>query len=247
MSAYDTYGRGVASGDTREKGKADYDQLLRRNLLNTYNYMASGVLLTGIVALLCSWTGLTDVMFAKKGPSLLGYAVIFAPLLYVFFVAGAIQSLSLGAARFAFWSFTAVMGLSMSTVFMVYTGTSIATTFFATSAAFAGLSLYGYTTRRDLGPIGTTALMAVWGLIAASLLNLFFRAPAMSYAISAVGILVFAVLTAYDTQKMRQTFSEGRLSAASAERMSIHFALELYLDFLNLFLYLLRFMGARKD
>lgn len=247
MSAFDTYQQGRTGSDAREEARVERDQMLRRNLLNTYNYMASGVLITGIVSLLCSETGLTAMMFSKSGATWLGLVAMFLPLLYVFFVAGAIQNLSLRGAQIAYWTFTAVMGLSMSTIFMVYTGTSIATTFFATSAAFAGLSLYGYTTNRDLGPVGTTALMAVWGLIAASLLNWFFRSPAMSYAISAVGILVFSVLTAYDTQKMRQTFMSGRLSGEQAERMSIHFALELYLDFLNLFVYLLRFMGVRKD
>lgn len=247
MSAFDTYGRNASGADGRAEERSDRDELLRRNLLNTYNYMASGVMLTGIVALLSSWSGLTDLMFGQKGPNLLGLAVILLPLAYVFFAMKAIHTMSIRTAQVVYWTFTAIIGLSMSTVFMVYTGTSIATTFFATSAAFAGLSLYGYTTRRDLGPIGSAALMIIWGLIFASLLNWIFRSPMMSYAISAVGIVVFSALTAYDTQKMRQTFSQGNMGAETAERMSIHFALELYLDFINLFLYLLRFMGVRKD
>lgn len=232
---------------TREREKASYDERLRRNMLNVYNYMASGVLLTGIVALVFAKSGMAEAVFSPNGKaSVLGWVIMLAPLLYVFIVAGAIETMSIRKAQFAFWSFTAFFGLAMSTVFLVYTDASIVTTFFATSAAFAGLSLFGYTTKKDLGPIGTFLIMAVWGLIAASLINLFVHSGPMTYVISAVGIVVFAGLTAYDTQKIKNDFMHD-LTADQAERTAIRGALSLYLDFLNLMLYMLRFMGVKKD
>lgn len=235
------------SGQSREDRKAIRDERLRRNLLNVYNYMASGVLLTAIVSLLFAKSGAAETVFQANGKAtILGWVIILAPLAYVFFVAGAISRMSIRAAQFAYWSFTAVIGLSMSTVFLTYTDTSIATTFFATSAAFAGLSLFGYTTKRDLGPIGGFLIMAVWGLIAAMLINLFVGSGPMSYLISAAGIVIFAGLTAYDTQKIRNAFLVD-MSDDEAERLAITGALELYLDFVNLMLHLLRFMGVKKD
>lgn len=238
---------GIDLTGTREREKASYDERLRRNMLNVYNYMASGVLLTGIVALVFAKSGLAEMVFAPNGKtSILGWVIILAPLLYVFVVGGAIERMSIRAAQFAFWSFTAFFGLSMSTIFLVYTDASIATTFFATSAAFAGLSLFGYTTKRDLGPIGTFLIMAVWGLIAAMLINLFVQSGPMSYVISAAGIVIFAGLTAYDTQQIKNDFLRD-MNADQAERTAIRGALSLYLDFVNLMLHLLRFMGVKKD
>lgn len=145
-----------------------------------------------------------------------------------------------------FWSFTALMGVSMSTVFLQYTGTSIATTFFATAASFAGLSLFGYTTKRDLTGMGSFLIMAVWGLIAAMVLNMFVGSEPMAYVLSAAGIVIFAGLTAYDTQKIKSAYRTG-ISADANERMAIWGAVDLYLDFVNLMLHLLRFMGVKKD
>lgn len=232
---------------TVAREEARFDAGLRRHMLQVYNYMASAVMLTGIVALICSSTGITDALFGANGKAnLLGWIAILAPLAYVFILRKAVQDSSLVVAQTTFWSFAMVMGVSMSTIFLQYTGTSIATTFVATSAAFAGLSLWGYTTRRDLGPIGGFLLMSLWGLIAAILVNMLFRSEPMDYLISAAGIVIFAGLTAYDTQKIKSDYLRSH-SAGYAERLAIWGALELYLDFVNLMLHLLRFMGAKKD
>ena len=242
MSAFDT--TGTRSHDV-SRNNATFDAGLRNHMLQVYNYMASGILVTGIVALLCQATGVTQALYGKGGATFLGIVAIFAPLAYVFFLGRTLrEGGSLAKGQVAFWSFTALMGVSMSTVFLQYTGASIATTFFATAAAFAGLSLFGYTTKRDLTGMGTFLVMALWGLIAAMLINLFVGSQPMAYLLSAAGIVIFAGLTAYDTQKIRDAYRSG-VSADANERMAIWGAVDLYLDFLNLMLSLLRFMGVK--
>lgn len=239
--------RDTPFNDTRGRSEAAYDMGLRRHMLQVYNYMASGVLLTGIVALLFAESGMAAKVFTPNGgATILGWMIMLAPLAYIFFLNNRLRTGSLRAGQIAFWSFTAIMGLSMSTIFLVYTATSIATTFFACSAAFAGLSLYGYTTKRNLGPIGAFLIMAVWGLIVASLINLFVHSSGMNYIISAAGIVIFAGLTAYDTQKIKSEYRQG-VSADVNERLAIWGAMELYLDFINLMMHLLKFMGAKKE
>lgn len=223
-----------------------YDEGLRHYMISVYNYMISGVLITGVTALLFAGSGYAELMFGAKGPNLLGWMLVLAPLPYVFILNSRLKSGSADAGRFLFWGFAGVIGLSLSTVFLSYTGASIATTFFAAAAAFAGLSLYGYTTRRNLGPMGTFLVAGLWGLIAAQLINLVAGSAAMSYVLSSIGILIFAGLTAYDTQKIRNAYRSD-ISNDMAERLAIFGAIELYLDFLNLFMHLLRFMGVRKD
>ncbi len=164
-------------------------------MLSVYNYMASGVLLTGIVAMLFANSELGRSIMLGGGA--LRWVIIFAPLLFIFAFGAAINRVSLGTAQIMFWAFAAIMGLSMSTIFLVYTQTSIAQAFFATAAAFAGLSLYGYTTKRDLSAFGTFLIMGVVGLLVASILNIFLRSGALGFAISAIGVLIFAGLTAY--------------------------------------------------
>jgi FtsH-binding integral membrane protein len=221
------------------------DAGLRSYMLSVYNYMASGVLLTGIVALLFSWGG--DTSMAAQvfyQPGILKYAIIFSPLIFVMVLSFGINRLSTGAAQGLFWAFAAIMGLSMSTIFLRYTGPSIALTFFATTAAFLSLSLYGYTTKRDLTGFGTFLIMGLVGLIVASVLNLFFQSGMMSMIISAVGVLLFAGLTAYDTQRIKGLYFQvaGTDFAGKAVIMG---ALSLYLDFVNMFQFLLSFMGNR--
>jgi FtsH-binding integral membrane protein len=229
-------------------GRAEVlDQGLRRHMLSIYNYMTSGVLLTGIVAMLFARGGVESPaaqLFITGGP--LAWVVMLAPIGFVF-------AMSFGANRFStttlqvlFWSFAVVMGLSLSTVFLVYTGTSIAVTFFATAGAFAGLSLFGYTTKRDLSGFGVFLTMGVIGLLVAMVINMFLHSGPLSYAISILGVLIFAGLTAYDTQKLKQQYAyvAGTEFAGKAIVMG---ALNLYLDFINMFLFLLRFMGSSRS
>ena len=218
------------------------DAGLRSYMLSVYNYMASGVLLTGIVAMLFAQSGMAAQILG--GPGILKWIIMLAPLGFVMTLSFGINRLSSTTAQALFWAYAAVMGLSMASIFLVYTGTSIAQTFFATAAAFAGLSLFGYTTKRDLSGFGTFLIMGVVGLLVASLINIFLRSPVMDLAISAIGVLVFAGLTAYDTQKIKSMYSyvAGTEMVAKSVVMG---ALSLYLDFVNMFLFLLRFMGNR--
>jgi uncharacterized protein len=222
-----------------------YDAGLRSYMLSVYNYMASGVLLTGLVALAFSWGGASSpAAQVFLAPGILKWVIIFAPLLFVLVLNFGIHRLSTGAAQALFWAFAAVMGLSMSTLFLVYTGPSIAITFFATSVAFLSLSLYGYTTKRDLSGLGTFLLMGVVGLMVASLANLWFRSPGLSLVVSAVGVLLFAGLTAYDTQRIKSMYDYVR-GTDMMGKVVILGALSLYLDFVNMFQFLLSFMGQR--
>ena len=219
-----------------------YDAGLRSYMLSVYNYMASGVLLTGIVALLFAQSGFAQEIMG--GPGLTKYLIIFSPLAFVLAMNFGLNRMSTGTLQILFWGFTVVMGLSMSTIFLVYTGTSIAQTFFATAAAFAGLSLWGYTTKKDLSGFGTFLIMGLVGLLVAMIINIFLKSTAMGYAISFIGVLLFAGLTAYDTQKIKSMYSY----VAGTEMMGktvIMGALSLYLDFINMFQFLLSFMGSR--
>ena len=168
-----------------------------------------------------------------------------APLAMVFFLSFRIDKMSVAAAQTTFWVYAAMVGLSLSFIFLVYTPGSIVQTFFVTAAAFGALSLYGYTTKRDLSPIGSFLIMGVFGIIIASLVNIFLQSSAMQFAISGIGVLVFAGLTAYDTQRIKEMYFEGDDVLVSG-RKAILGALQLYLDFINLFTFLLQFMGNRE-
>lgn len=232
-------------GTTVARGEA-FDAGLRSYMLSVYNYMASGVLLTGVVAMLFSWGGAASpaaqVFFQ---PGILKYVIMFAPLAFVMVLSFGIGRLSTVATQAIYWAYAAAMGLSLATIFLVYTQTSIAQTFFATAAAFVGLSLWGYTTKRDLSAFGTFLIMGVVGLLVASLINLFMRSSAMDMVISFIGVLLFAGLTAYDTQKIKSIY----VHVAGTDMVGksvVMGALSLYLDFINMFLFLLRFMGNRE-
>ena len=248
-------GFGVSPSQTGDvAGRTTFDAGLRKHMLSIYNYMASGVLLTGIVALLTARSGLA-VTFAQGG--LLMWVVALSPLAIVFAMSFGRNKFSTGTLQAMFWGFAVLMGLSLSTIFLVYTGASIAVTFFATAGAFAGLSLFGYTTKKDISAWGSFLIMGVIGLIVASLLNAFLiGSPGLELAISALGVLIFAGLTAYDTQRLKneylaiQQMKMSNPSAAAAYpvgKMVIMGALSLYLDFINMFLFLLRFMGAARE
>jgi uncharacterized protein len=219
------------------------DAGLRSYMLKVYNYMASGVLLTGFVAMLFASSGYAAQVFGGGG--LLPWVIILSPLAIVFAMSFGQNRMQTSTLQILFWSFATLMGLSMSTIFLVYTGVSIAQTFFAVAAAFMGLSLWGYTTKKDLTGWGTFLIMGVVGLLVALIINMFLQSPAMHLAISAIGVLLFAGLTAYDTQKIKSMYAY----VAGTDMMGkvvIMGALNLYLDFINMFQFLLSFMGSRE-
>lgn len=222
-----------------------FDAGLRSYMLKVYNYMASGILLTGVVAMLFARGGAESpaATIIMSGGAL-SWIIMLAPLAFILVMSFGLNRLSTAALQACFWGFATVMGLSMSTIFLQYTGTSIAQTFFATSAAFVSLSLWGYTTKKDLSGFGTFLIMGVVGLLVAMVINIFLQSAAMNFVISAVGVLIFAGLTAYDTQKIKSMYSY----VAGTDMMGktvIMGALNLYLDFVNMFLFLLNFMGSR--
>ena len=236
---------GGGGNPTATAGRADVavDAGLRSYMLSVYNYMASGVLWTGIVALLFASSGLAAQVLMGQG--LLKYVIMFAPLGFVFAISFGVNRMSTGTLQLLYWLFATVMGLSLSSIFLVFTGASIAQTFFATAVAFLSLSLYGYTTKRDLSAMGTFLIMGVVGLLVAMIINLFLQSPAMHYAISFIGVLLFAGLTAYDTQRIKSIY----FHVAGTDMMgktAILGALSLYLDFVNMFTFLLQFMGSRE-
>jgi FtsH-binding integral membrane protein len=231
---------GVAAGAERE-GVA-FDAGLRSYMLSVYNYMASGVLWTGIVAIALAMTGVAQSIWSGGG--ILKYVILFAPLLMVMVMGFRAHKMSTGAMQAFYWAFATVMGLSMSVIPLVYSGTSIAATFFATAAAFVSLSLYGYTTKKDLSAFGTFLIMGLVGLVVAMIANIFIRSDTMSLVISFIGVLLFAGLTAYDTQKIKSIYFQVQGSDMLG-KSAILGALTLYLDFINMFQFLLSFMGSR--
>jgi uncharacterized protein len=234
--------------DTAVRAGAEVDEGLRAYLLRVYNYMAAGVALTGVVAYLTSRLAASDPAVAQLlYGSALRWVIILAPLAFVFFLSFRISSISVAAAQVAFWLFSAVMGLSLSSIFLVFTGQSIARVFFVTAATFAGLSLYGYTTQRDMSGWGAFLFMGVLGIVIAALVNLFLQSSALQFAVSIVGVLVFAALTAYDTQRIREGYFAMREEAAFVAKGAIMGALSLYLDFINIFVSLLNLFGQREE
>jgi FtsH-binding integral membrane protein len=225
---------------------ATRDAGLRSYMLSVYNYMASGVLLTGIIALLFApYAGQVLLSASGRGMSGLGWIITLSPLAIVFAMSFGMTRMRTSTLQLLFWAFAGLMGLSMSTLFLAYTGTSIAQTFFATAAAYLGLSLYGYTTKRDLSGMGTFLIMGVVGILVAMLINMFLQSSAMALAISAIGVLLFAGLTAYDTQRIKSLYFYVQ-GTEMAGKTVIMGALQLYLDFINMFQFLLMFMGNRR-
>jgi uncharacterized protein len=226
--------------------RAARDVGLRSYMLSVYNYMASGVLLTGIVAMLFAPYA-AQVLISQNGRGLsgLGWIITLSPLAIVFAMSFGAQRMRTSTLQLLFWAFAALMGLSMSTLFLAYTGASIAQTFFATAAAYLALSLYGYTTKRDLSGFGTFLIMGVVGILVAMVVNMFLQSSAMALAISAIGVLLFAGLTAYDTQRIKSMYFHVQGSEMMGKTV-IMGALTLYLDFINMFQFLLSFMGNRR-
>lgn len=228
--------------DGRTAGRAGYDMGLRRHMLSIYNYMASGVLLTGIVALLMARSGLAATVMSG---GMLSWVIILSPLAIVMAMSFGANRFSTGTLQVMFWAFATLMGASLSTIFLVYTGQSIATTFFATAGAFAGLSLFGYTTKKDMSGMGSFLIMGVVGILIAMVINIFVQSTALQLAISILGVLIFAGLTAYDTQRLKMQYYQlaGTDFAGKAVVLG---ALSLYLDFINMFQFLLMFLGDRR-
>ena len=218
-----------------------FDAGLRRYMLSIYNYMASGVLLSGVVALVFATSGMAAAVFGTP----LRWVVALAPLAFVMVMSFGINKISTGTLKALFWAFSVTMGLSLSSIFFVYTGPSIAATFFATAGAFAGLSLFGYTTRKSLSGMGTFLIMGVVGLLVAMLINFWLQSSTMALLISGIGVLLFAGLTAYDTQRIKSMY-EYVQGTDMLGKTVIMGALSLYLDFINMFQFLLSFMGDRR-
>ena len=226
---------------------AGYDTGLRKYMLGIYNYMASGVLLTGIVALLVySSPALFSVFFNEIGrPTLLGWIAIGSPLVMILVMNFGINRLSEGGLKAMYWAYAALMGVSMSIIFARYTGASIAQTFFITAASFGALSLYGYTTKKDLSAMGRFLLMGLIGIIIAMIANIFIQSSGLQLAVNILGVLIFAGLTAYDTQRLREMYYQLQ-GSDFAGKAAVMGALTLYLNFINLFQFLLSFMGNRE-
>jgi FtsH-binding integral membrane protein len=235
------------------------DEGLRAFMLRVYNYMAIGLAITGVAAygVYSAAVSTVPTQYALKGGvyltsfgaalygSALMWVVILAPLALVFFLSFRIQRMSVGAAQLTFWIYAALLGVSLSSIFLVYTMASITQVFFITAATFGAMSLWGYTTQRDLTSMGSFLTMGLIGILIAMLVNWFLASPALGFAISVIGVLVFTGLTAYDTQKIKETYYVGDDGTVTG-RKAIMGALSLYLDFVNLFLMLLRLFGDRR-
>ena len=224
---------------------AAVDEGLRSYMLGVYNYMAAGVALTGVAAYLTSMMAVgADGQLTAFGTALyaspLKWVVMLAPLAFVFFLSFRIEKMSVGAAQLTFWLFAAVMGVSLSSIFLVFTGQSIAQIFFITAATFGALSLWGYTTKRDISAWGSFLFMGLIGIILASIVNIFLQSSGLSFVISILGVFIFLGLTAYDNQKLKSYATAPELR----ENLAVYGALALYLDFINLFLMLLRLFGG---
>ena len=239
--------------------EAIIDQGLRAYMLKVYNYMASGVLLTGVISLLvfkfsggmnitlgpAGFNGLTDPFGELLFNSGFKWLVMLAPLGIVMYLSFGISKMSASKAQSTFWVFAALMGASLASIFIVYTQMSIARVFFITSGTFGAMSIYGYTTKRDLTKLGSFLMMGLFGIIIASIVNIFMQSTMMYFVISILGVLIFVGLTAYDTQKIKNMY----MASDSGELMgkkAVMGALTLYLDFINLFLMLLRLFGQRR-
>ena len=240
---------------TKTADQAAIDEGLRAYMLKVYNYMTTGLLLTGIIAFFFGKAsivtgdagqiiGVTSIGALLFG-SPLKWLVMLAPLGFVFYLSARINKMSISAAQITFWVFSAIMGLSLASLFIEFTQTSIARVFFITSGTFAAMSLYGYTTKRDLTKLGGFLFMVLIGIIIASIVNIFIGSSAMQFAISVIGVLVFVGLTAYDTQSIKNMYYAGD-SENIGSKKALMGALRLYLDFINLFILLLQLFGQRR-
>jgi uncharacterized protein len=232
--------RTARAGVTTE---ALYDEGLRQHMLRVYNFMLMGLGLTGAVALaVASSPAMMSLIFGTP----LQWVVMLAPLGFVFFLSFRVDKISATTAQALFWTFAGVMGLSLASIFHIYTGTSIARVFFIAAAMFGAMSLFGYTTKRDLSKMGSFLIMGLFGIIIASIVNIFLGSSALQFAVSVIGVVVFTGLAAYDTQRIKEIYDEGHGSEALT-KMAVLGALSLYLSFINLFQMLLMLLGQREE
>ncbi len=235
-----------------DPGAVGYDAGLRAYMLRIYNYMASALALTGIVALAAANSpaflmALYNVQDGHAvGMSGLGWLIMFAPIGLVMWLGMGINRMSVTTAQAIYWTYAVLVGLSLSSIFLVYTGESIARAFFVTAGTFGAMSLYGYTTGRDLTGLGSFLFMGLIGLIIASIVNMFLHSSGLNFALSVIGVIIFVGLTAWDTQKLKGMYYQLSGSGEMLAKVSIMGALNLYMDFINIFMYLLRFMGDRR-
>lgn len=250
-------------GQTMGRTGVTVDAGLRAYMLRIYNYMVLGLAITGLAALGTYMLSVTNdpalaalkmrdgLMLTSLGKALfvspLRWGVIFAPLAVVFLLSAAVERMRPAAAQAVFWIYAALIGVSLASIFMVFTHTSVVRVFFITAASFGALSLWGYTTQRDLSGMGSFLMMGVFGIVLAALVNIFMASSALQFAISVVGVLVFAGLTAYDTQRLKSEYLYGAMSGDTLERSAIIGALSLYLNFINLFTLLLQLLGQRDE
>jgi FtsH-binding integral membrane protein len=246
----DRFSPGTRSAYTAAEA-VSYDAGLRAYMLQVYNYMASGLALTGIVAYFAGNSPAVMNTLYAPGPSgmlqptLLAWIVMLAPLAFVMVLSFGINRLKASTAQALFWVFAAVMGLSLANIFLIYTGASVARVFFITAGSFAALSLYGYTTKRDLSGFRSFLLIGLFGIVIGSIVNIFLQSSAFEFTISIIGVLVFAGLTAHDTQAIRDIYNSADSSETYGKK-AVMGALSLYLDFINLFMLLLRLLGDRR-
>ncbi len=223
--------------------QAAFDEGLRQHMLRIYNYMGLGLVITGLVAF---FVASTPALYVPIFSTPLKWVVMLAPLAFVFFFSFKIQTMSASTAQMTFWAFCAVMGLSLASVFLVFTGASIARTFFITATMFGATSLYGYVTKRDLSKFGSFLIMGLIGVMIASIVNIFLGSSALQFAISIIGIVVFIGLTAWDTQNIKEQYAEN-FDQESQQKLAVFGALSLYLNFVNIFQLLLSLTGQREE
>ncbi|HMB10853.1 Bax inhibitor-1/YccA family protein [Saliniramus sp.] len=244
-----------AASGTRARSQAEIDQGLRAFMLGVYNNMVIGLAITGLVALgtyMLATTTAPDGSLALTSfgaavyTSPLRWVLMLSPLAFIFFFSFKIETLQPRTALIMFFAFAALMGISMSSIFLVFTGQSIVQVFFITAAAFGSLSLYGYTTTRSLSGMGTFLFMGLIGLVIAMVVNIFLASSALAFAVSVIGVLIFAGLTAWDTQRLKEMYLFNNFDAATATKASVMGALSLYLNFINMFQFLLMLLGNRE-
>jgi len=241
------------SYSARDAKSASYDMGLRAYMLSVYNYMASALALTGLTAYAAAnFPPLRDMLYAvgasgQVGLTGLGWLVAFAPLAFVLFMSFGLNSMSLQTLKATFWGYAAIMGLSLSSLLLVYTGASVVKAFFITSILFGSMSIWGYTTKRDLTGMGNFLMIGLFGVIIASLINIFLASSGLEFIMSILVVVIFTGLTAYDTQKLKAIYYSTVGNDLVANKLAIMGALSLYMDFINLFVQLVRFFGERRQ
>ena len=258
MSNFDRNAPVWGAGRAQQTSAVEMDQGLRSFMLGVYNNMTIGLAITGLAAIGISMLAIAGVSPTGKVTALtplgqalylspLKWVVMLAPLAFILFFSFKAESMSSSSARAMFFAFAAVMGVSLSSIFVVYTGESITKVFFITAATFGALSLYGYTTKKSLSAMGSFLIMGLIGLVIASVVNIFLQSSALSFAVSAIGVLVFAGLTAWDTQRLKEMYLYSDMDAESAAKLSVNGALSLYLNFINMFQMLLSLFGSKQE